>query len=109
METLSELAKKVYNARGNPGMLAELHITLATQYATMSENMMETQLKKADFWQIKDSGEKPLSDKQVEMKWLQTDDGRMEIKLKYVLRSLEKLMSAVKSSLVNATIEARNI
>lgn len=130
METLSELAKKVYNARGNPGMLAELHITLATQYATMSEDIMETQLKKADFWQIKDyedeivgkesdggiyiekekvMREKPLSDKQVEMMWLKTDDGRMEIKLKYVLRSLEKLMAAIKSSLVNATMEARNI
>lgn len=131
--TLTELAQKVYNARSLPGELAELHITLASMYSTESEKMMEVQLKKADYWQIKDfeeaetlvkentpqgtickgyehlKREKPLSDKQVEMMWLQTEEGKKEIKLKYTLRSLEKLMSAVKSSLVNVTIEARNI
>ena len=131
--TLTELAQKVYNARSLPGELAELHITLASMYSTESEKMMEVQLKKADFWQVKDiegyepyekanpsplenpkgirpvMREKPLSDKQVEMMWLQTEEGKKEIKLKYTLRSLEKLMQACKSSLVNATIESRNI
>ena len=131
--TLTELAQKVYNARSLPGELAELHITLASMYSTESEKMMEVQLKKADFWQVKDiegyepyekanpsplenpkgirpvMREKPLSDKQVEMMWLQTEEGKKEIKLKYTLRSLEKLMQACKSSLVNASIEARNI
>lgn len=129
MKTLSELAKEVYNARSLPGVLADLHIELASIYSNMNDGMMETQLKKADFWQVKDydidfsdayawkevllnatgKREKPLSDKQVEMMWLQTEDGRKEIKYKYALRSLEKLMSAVKSSLVNAAIEARNL
>lgn len=131
--TLTELAQKVYNARSLPGELAELHITLASMYSTESEKMMEVQLKKADFWQVKDiegyepyekanpsplenpkgirpvMREKPLSDTAVEMLWLQTEEGKKEIKLKYTLRSLEKLMSAVKSSLVNATIESRNL
>lgn len=123
MKTLSELAKEVYNARSLPGVLADLHIELASIYSNMNDGMMEIQLEKADFWQVKDyeittsasdkeyplKREKPLSDKQVEMMWLQTEGGRKEIKLKYALRSLEKLMSAVKSSLVNATIEARNL
>lgn len=118
--TLSELAQKVYNARSLPGELAELHITLASMYSTESEKMMEIQLKKADYWQRKEyvivdttvpnlKREKPLSDTALEMMWLQTDEGKKEIKLKYALRSLEKLMSAVKSSLVNATIESRNL
>lgn len=131
--TLTELAQKVYNARSLPGELAELHITLASMYSTESEKMMEVQLKKADFWQVKDiegyepyekanpsplenpkgirpvMREKPLSDKQVEMMWLQTEEGKKEIKLKYTLRSIEKLMSAVKSSMVNSAIEAKNI
>lgn len=128
MKTISELAKEVYNARSLPGVLADLHIELASIYSNMNDGMMEVQLKKADFWQIKNERvevsdmlrgekintqkilrEKPLSDTAVEMMWLQTDDGKKETKLKYALRSLEKLMSAIKSSLVNATIEARNI
>lgn len=131
--TLTELAQKVYNARSLPGELAELHITLASMYSTESEKMMEVQLKKADFWQVKDiegyepyekanpsplenpkgirpvMREKPLSDTAVEMLWLQKEEGKKEIKLKYTLRSLEKLMSAVKSSMVNSAIEAKNI
>lgn len=126
--TLTELAQKVYNARSLPGELAELHITLASMYSTESEKMMEVQLKKAEYWKFKEweevygydengktvetallGREKPLSDKQVEMMWLQTEEGKKEIKLKYTLRSLEKLMQACKSSLVNASIEARNI
>lgn len=136
--TLTELAQKVYNARSLPGELADLHITLASMYSTESEKMMELQLNKADYWLLKElqvttpggarinfvnyqelkeameesylvDREKPLSDKQVEMMWLQTEEGKKEIKLKYTLRSLEKLMSAVKSSLVNATIESRNL
>ena len=131
--TLTELAQKVYNARSLPGELAELHITLASMYSTESEKMMEVQLKKADFWKVKDfeeeetllkentpqgtickgyehlRREKPLSDTAVEMLWLQTEEGKKEIKLKYTLRSLEKLMSAVKSSMVNSAIEAKNI
>lgn len=116
MKTLSELAKEVYNARSLPGVLADLHIELASIYANLSEEWVEIQVSKAFFWANKDydmenntKREKPLSDKQVEMMWTQKKEGLKEIKLKYTLRSLEKLMSAVKSSLVNATIEARNI
>lgn len=116
MKTISELAKEVYNARSLPGVLADLHIELASIYANMSEEWVEIQVSKAFFWVEKDydmetntKREKPLSDKQVEMMWLKKNEGIKEIKLKYALRSLEKLMSAVKSSLVNATIEARNI
>jgi hypothetical protein len=116
MKKLSELAKEVYNARSLPGVLADLHIEIASIYANMSEEWVEIQISKALFWATKDYDmkeckprEKPLSDKQVEMMWLQKDEGIKEIRLKYALRSLEKLMSAVKSSLVNATIEARNL
>lgn len=136
--TLTELAQKVYNARSLPGELAELHIELAAMYSNMSDDMMEIQLKKADYWLLKDmqattpggarinfvnyqelkeameesylvDREKPLSDTAVEMMWLQTEEGKKEIKLKYTIRSLEKLMSAVKSSMVNSAIEAKNI
>ncbi len=135
-KSISELAKDVYNARTNPGMLSDVHITLATIFANMNEQMMETQLEKADFWRIKDhefdmkvnekigedgisivfiqgnppvKRDKPLSDTAVEMMWLQTEAGKKEIKLKYTLRSLEKLMQACKSSMVNSAIEAKNI
>lgn len=132
MKTLAELAKSIYNARNLPHVLAELHITAATMYSEMNDQWVEIQLKKADFWQVKDyreeaipttqarsvedlektvkyQREKPLSDKAVEMMWLQTPEGKKEMRIKYCLKSLEKLMSAVKSSLVNASIEARNI
>lgn len=123
MKTLKELAKEVYNARNLPHVLADLHIELAAQYSQMNDEWVEIQLKKADFWQVKENVDvpkadgsgvtmprpKPLSDKAVEMMWIQTEEGKSELKVKYGLKSLERLMSAVKSSLVNATIEARNI
>lgn len=126
MKTLKELATEVYNARSLPGVLADLHIELASMYSNLNDEWVEIQLKKADFWQVKDAieeedtmgvpgktnwkpREKQLSDKAVEMLWIKEGGGRRELRVKYALKSLEKLMSAVKSSLVNATIEARNI
>lgn len=134
MKTLKELAQEVYNARTTPHLLAELHIELASIYSKMNDEWVEIQLNKADFWQVKDckyvtsyvynvsstgstsdyktdlvKREKPLSDKQVEMMWLQTLEGKEEIRKKYGLRSLEKLMQAAKSALVQSTIEARNM
>lgn len=123
MTTLAQLAQKIYNSRNLPHVLAELHITAATMYSEMNDQWVEIQLKKADFWHIKDhetlttedlstitgkTREKPLSDKAVEMLWLQTPEGKKEMRIKYCLKSLERLMSAIKSSLINANNEARN-
>jgi hypothetical protein len=126
MKTLAELAKSIYNSRNLPHVLAEHHITCATMYSQISDEWVEIQLKKADFWQAKDfedraypvqegtriiqanekiRREKPLSDKAVEMMWLNTKEGEKELRVKFVLKSLEKMMAAIKSSLVKKTLK----
>lgn len=105
IRTLTEYANEILANKSNPGMLAELYIELATKYAFISEIAKDLQIEKAIFWN--DIGK--LSDAKIENKWRVTEGGNKEIKLKYELRALEKLMAAIKSSIVVNSLEARNL
>lgn len=114
-KTLSQLAKEVYNARSIPGILAPLHIELATEYTNISEEMALIKIERAIYCSIKtidENGqkrEKPLSDNQVENMWTQTESGQQDMKYEYALKSLDRLMQACRTSMVDATIQAKNI
>lgn len=106
--TLKELSEKVRQSANNPHALAELSVEIAGLYAYSSEDMRELQLAKASFLaSIKFSEEKVKSDSYCEAKWLTTEEGKMEIRLKYTMRAYEKLLSAIKSAIVVASTEAR--
>jgi hypothetical protein len=109
MKTLTQFAEEIYKHKNNPSVLAELHIELATKFAYLSEIMKDLQIKKAMFWQIKFEPEKPLSDTYIEAKWRVEEEGQKELKLKYEMKALEKLMSAIKSSIVVNSLEAKNL
>jgi hypothetical protein len=94
--------------KNNPAMLAELHIELAGKYAFIADMMKDVKISRAVFWGIKFEGDKPLSDTYIEAKWLMEEEGHKELKLKYEMLGLEKLMSAIKSSVVVNSLEARN-
>ena len=108
--TLTEYASKVLAHKNDPHTLADLQIELAVKYAFISEIFKDLQLEKAMFeTNVKFAGEKPLSDTAVESKWKITEGGSKEIKAKYELRAIEKLLSAIKSSIVVSSNEARNL
>ena len=109
IKTLQQFAEAVSLNKNNPHALAELHIDIASKYAFLGEVRKDLQLERAEFWQQKYAGEKPLSDTFIETKWLGTEGGKKELRIKIELKSLEALMGAIKTSSVIASIEARNI
>jgi len=108
MKSLTEYATLVQENKNNPSFLSDLHLELAAKYAFLSETAKDIVVEKAEFWNMKFAGEKPLSDTHIETKWNQTETGKKELRLKYELKALEKLMSAIKSSIVVSSVEAKN-
>lgn len=109
MKTIKEFAEAIQENKNLPTKLDDLNLEMAAKYGMMSEIAKELQLEKAEFTtNLKFSQEKPLSDSFVNQKWLTTEGGKKEIRLKYEMRALEKMMSAIKSSIVVASYEARN-
>lgn len=114
IKSLTQFAQEVSDNKNNPGVLADLHVDIAVKYAFLSDVAKDIQLEKATFWNIKffdgdDERVKPLSDTFIEAKWRQTEGGKKELKMKYELRALERLMAAIKSSIVISSIEAKNM
>lgn len=114
MKTLSEIAKEVSEASGQPHRLSELKLEIAVMYTELSDKFGDIQIKKAEYWKYKEfdfNGElrpKPVSDKSVEMHWNLTEKGKEDIKLRYSLKALEKLLSAINSAMFTANTESRN-
>ncbi len=95
-------------ARMNPHQLAEDVVTLAGEYQTMSEELVDTLKFKAQKWAILRAEEGCTSDTQAERKWASTPSGLREMQLKILLKAYEKKMSAIKAMLRVLETEARN-
>ena len=108
MKTLKQFAESLNQLGGNPNGLANLDREIAAKYAYLSERMKDIQLEKAIFWNMKFAGDKPLSDTHIETKWIQEEKGKEELKLKYEFKSLDKLSTAIKNSIVVESINAKN-
>ncbi len=105
---LSDYAEKVLRSRGDPNTMADLHIELAVVYAQLTEEYQYIKVRKAAFWQKKFEGTKPLSDTHLEMMWRGTEDGKQELRIKYTLTGLDKLVASIKSALVVESFNMRN-
>lgn len=114
VKTLTQLATEVLNAKNQPHTLYELHIEVASTYSKYADTYKDLQIKKAEFWNLKEfdengeQRERPLSDKAVEMKWRGTPDGKEDLRHKYILKGLEKLLGAIKSALYVSNQEIKN-
>jgi len=108
MRKLPELAKHLRDIGHIPNALAKLDQEIAEKSAYLNEKMKSVKLERAVFWNMKFAGEKTLSDTYIETKWQQTETGKEEIKLKYELDGLKGLTSAIKNSIVVASLEAKN-
>lgn len=109
IKTLTEYANDILLHKNDPHLLADIHLELAAKYAMISDIVKDLDIEKAVFEdKTKYSGDKPLSDKAVNSKWKITEGGIKEIRLDRELEALEKLMSAIKSSIVVSSVEAKN-
>lgn len=108
---LHKIGQDIYLFRDNPGELDEVNLKLAGWYAFYSSQLIPLELAEAKFWeQHKDIGaEKPKSDSFVRALWKITKDGQRMIELERTLKTIEKLMSAIRSSLARQDRELRAI
>jgi hypothetical protein len=112
MKTLKQYSQDMKDNIHSPGYLAELAEEMSADYATLSEEMEEVQLKKPLIWtKIKKEKdgverEKYLSDTLTEHCWRMQDLGQKEISLKYKLKGLEKMMKAINTATYIKNVES---
>lgn len=92
----------------SPGELSELNLQLAGYYGLNATELDELLARKAESWIKIRSQEGVKSDAQADRLWEQTADGQRERRLKLQQKTIEKLMSAVKTRIQVMTEEARN-
>lgn len=109
-KTISEYSAIIHESKDQPHTLADILLELGTKYAFLSDSYKEYKLKKNIYWQAnKFTDEKPLSDKTLELSWSATKEGTEETRLTIELKSLEKLMSVLKTYLRVIENESRNL
>jgi hypothetical protein len=104
--TISQVLDKLQDPATSPGELSATLMYLSADYTRKSQEFASVLAKKAEAWpRLRDLKE---SDKQADKAWDATLEGRLETSLRLELKSLEKLMSAIKSHLRIKEGEARN-
>jgi hypothetical protein len=112
---LQEYARKIKENIESPGHLADIAVEMSADYARLSDEMMKIQLKKPIIWtKIKKEKdeierEKYLSDNLTEQCWRTLPQGQEEIKLKYQLKGLEKMINSIKTATYIKNQEAHGI
>ena len=102
---IKELLAEV-QAGTNPGRLAEVAVLLSSYYATLSQEIEDVLVFKADYWQELRKG--LTSDKSTDRAWDATDSGKQEIRLRSQLKYIEKTISSIKFLLRVKENESRN-
>lgn len=103
---LQELLDEIPSA--SPGRLSEINVALASYYEKLSEQLADILVFKTDYWLELRRGEDVKSDKMTDRLWDSTDKGKSEIKLRYTLKGVEKVMSTIKTMLRTKENESRN-
>lgn len=107
MNELTALLAEIQNPATPPVRLSEILLHFSAQYSAKGDELQQLLTLKVAAWPElrKESG----SDKQADKAWDATANGIMEMGLRLQLKSLEKLMSAIKSHLRVKETEARNM
>lgn len=109
--TIDNIGRLVYANASNPGVLAELNVKVAGYYAFLTGEYIKAKFAYAKFYdahKIDDTGKK-MSDKCIEMLWLLEDEGQNWYTLKKQILAFEKMMSAIKTTIITANNEMKNI
>jgi hypothetical protein len=108
---LEQYGRDMFANKDNPSKLDEINIELAGWYAFYSAQLIPLKLEEASFWEkFKDiKAEKPKSDTYVRALWRISKSGHQMIEIEETLKTIDKLMSTLRSSIHRSTVELRNI
>ena len=91
-----------------PPELADMRGWLAAEYAYINSQLIGVLMKKPEKWkEIRYSGD-VKSDTAAERAWQSTEDGMLETVYRMKLKTIEKLLSAIKSRMEVMMGEAKN-
>lgn len=107
---LKEYGRRIYQNRNAPHVLDELSTELAGWYANYSESLIRLELQEAKFWQENKhlEAEKPTSDAMIRKLWILTEEGSEHLKTEMIVKTIEKLLSTLKTSVYRSNVEYRN-
>lgn len=109
MRTLQEYHKLIKENIGNPGALADIGVEASADFSYYSEIKMNLELEKAEFIVSKKyEKEKAESDAYCQKLWETTKNGKEELKIKFYMKALEKIIVSIKTSTYVNNVEARN-
>lgn len=106
--TLAEVIDIATSETANPGELSEVRLWLAGRYAYLNGLLTGILIRKPEVWGKLRYSENVKSDTQAERLWSETDDGRKEIEYRHECKSIEKLLSALKTRIDLLIGEQRN-
>ena len=112
-KTLNELSTEGVEHL-TPQATDNYRIQLAALYGLMIEELMEIEKSRGEAWaklQLEENGvkrEKPLSIQMTDHMYDATKDGQRRIELKYRIKAVEKMVSALAGHLRRLTEEAKN-
>jgi len=108
---LVSYGRNIYINKDNPNELNDLNLELVGWYAFYNAKMIPLELAEATFWEThKDiKSDKPKSDAFVKALWRITKEGQQMLEYERVLKTIEKIMSSLRTSINKATHEARNL
>ena len=92
-----------------PDQISKMLVQLAGEYAYYASMMESILVDKPHKWSQIRSGEEIGSDKQCDREWDKTDAGKDEIGLRLRMKSIEKMMSALRSMAETARRELDNV
>lgn len=90
-----QIKKLILEVRENPaiGRLSEIRVELSGWYATLSQELEDILVFKADRWI--DLRKDQSSDKSTDRAWDATEEGKRETRLRIQLKYIEKVMSSI--------------
>ena len=103
---LSEIKEKLQDTGISPGDLSQLLVVIASEYGALSEELKDILKTKAIDWINLRKDVK--SDTQAERLWGLQTFGIREMELRLDMKSMEKMMSAIRTRLHVMGVEAMN-
>jgi hypothetical protein len=104
--SLEHIEKELQGSELAPGTLADFRVFLAALYSWRASEMQKILSGKAALWL--DIRAEKNSDAAADREWETTTGGQREIQLKWELRRIDKLSSAIATKLRVMENEARN-
>lgn len=107
---LEKYGRDIWIAKNNPKKIDSINTELLGWYAYYSEQMVNLDRAEAQFWKENKhlESDKPLSDTMIKALWRITPQGDNHLTADRYCKTLEKMMSSLKSSLRRMEVEARN-